>query len=218
MGIVTVLRPLVAGALDVDERTSRSTHLPLAGRSNRRSALARRRFGWGANSSATLFKDVLCNVIEIRNGVEVPEPENAVAARLKKCGSFSIVSSILGPGVLRPVKFNDNLRTMAREIRNVPSDRSLASKVKAVTFASAQCAPHQTLRLRGCPSQLARASDSHCSFAIRSRGQSSNCLRSKWQLLVQLGSIGVPQPPSVAHPRSGVRPPRKGEVGDGPVE
>jgi hypothetical protein len=101
-------------------------------------------------------------------------------------------------GVLRPVEFNDNLRTMAGEIRNVLSDRSLASNVKAVTFASPQCAPHQTLRLGGCLSQLAHASDSHCRVAIRSGGQWSNCLRSKWQLLVQR-----------AVPRSPTRPPSR---------
>lgn len=191
-----MLHPLAAGAWHMDERTSPSPHLPLAGRSNRRSASARRRFGWG-DASATLLKNVVRDIVEIRNCVEVPEAQNSVAARLEKCGSFGIASSILRLGVLRSVKFNDNLRTMAREIRNVLSDRRLASKVKAVTFASAQCAPHQALGLRGRLSQSARASDGHCRVAIRSGGQSSNYPRSKWQLLVQLVRIETPtRPPS----------------------
>src|SRR5262245_6044360 len=111
-----------------------STTSPNVGRSNRRSASAWRRFGWGAKSGQGFSQDEFGNSIKVRNDVEIPEAQYLIALQFQKGRSLKVVQSVLFLPVLRSIKLNNDLCAMAGEVGHIAAKGNLPSKVNAVLF------------------------------------------------------------------------------------
>jgi len=105
--------------------------------------MAGRGRGWGARVPHCCG-DRLHHTFDIAEHIVVPEPQHAVAARLKIGGSFRIARFI----VLAAVEFNDEARGMAGEVCIVRADRCLTAEVGACDRQMAQVLPQHALGVR----------------------------------------------------------------------
>jgi len=88
----------------------------------------------GGQSSGCFSEDKVRNDFGIGQDLSVPEPQHTIAARFKECRPFRIIPHAIILAVLRAIQFNDDLRTVTCEVRNIVANRGLPSKMHVYPF------------------------------------------------------------------------------------
>ena len=124
------------------------------GRRGQASACARRAGGCRASN------DILDDIVEILQHISVPETQHPIAPRVEECRAFGIALHVLIEPMLRAVKFHNDLRSVAREIGDIGTDRDLATKVQLLLFQFSQGRPKKAFRQSGVFAQRTGSLDS----------------------------------------------------------
>jgi len=86
--------------------------------------------------------------VEILEDRNVWKADDAVSAQIQKFRALGIIGYCLICAMLGTVKLNNQFRTMADEIDDIPSHRRLTAEVKSAALEVAQSRPEDALRIR----------------------------------------------------------------------
>ena len=127
--------------------------------------MAGRGRGWGGGG-AHGGGDHLHHTLDVSENIVVPETDHAVAALLQLGGSSRIAHKAGRLVVLSAVEFDHQARGVACEVREVRTDRCLATEVRTINGKMPQVLPQHAFSIRWLMTHCACTWDTAVTFSL----------------------------------------------------